>query len=474
MNNFDDDRFARIGFGWTEFCLGFLIGAALVGGGATVFAWRHAQAARMAEMAARQQAEAMAALQLANTATEETRRHLAQVSPTRTTFERAVSEIDQSPLPLRTTISFPRLQWEGWQFETDAGQPNPLRPIFLTHAGDGADRVFVIEQHGVVYVFPNDQAATQAKVFLDLRDRVAYDDDQNEEGLLGLAFHPKFKDNGELFVYYTPRSPKRTNVVSRFHLRKDDSTKADPTSEEPLVQIKKPFWNHDGGTLCFGPDGYLYFTHGDGGAANDPFDNGQNLNSWLGKIHRIDINRREPGRKYAIPQDNPFAGRPDVRPEIWAYGLRNVWRMAFDRNKLWAADVGQDLWEEINLITRGGNYGWNRREGRHPFGPRASEPKPEFIEPIWEYHHDVGKSITGGCVYRGSRVPELTGHYLYGDYVSCKLWALLYDDKQNCVTANRPIPDPNVPIFSFGQDERGEVYFLTATSDGRGIYWFTR
>jgi len=471
VNEVDDERLARPGFGWSEFCLGFVIGAALVGGGAAVFAWRHAQAARMAEMVARERAEAMAQVERIKSAALELQR-LAADAPKRPTASTAA--VDVSPLALRTEIAFPDLKWLGWQFETDAGKPNPLRPIFLTHAGDGTNRVFVIVQHGVIYVFPNDQAAHEAKIFLDLRDRVVYDDNQNEEGLLGLAFHPKFKDNGELFVYYTPKSPKLTNVVSRFRLRKDDPTKADPASEERLLSIKKPFWNHDGGTLCFGSDGYLYFTHGDGGAANDPHDNGQNLNSWLGKIHRIDVDRRDPGLKYAIPKDNPFAGRRDVRPEIWAYGLRNVWRMAFDGGTLWAADVGQELWEEINLIQRGGNYGWNRREGRHPFGPRPSGPLPEYIEPIWEYHHDLGKSITGGCVYRGQRLPELTGHYLYGDYVSCKLWALLYDHGAQRVIANRSIQDPNVPVFSFGQDERGEVYFLTATNNGRGIYWFVR
>jgi glucose/arabinose dehydrogenase len=321
-------------------------------------------------------------------------------------------------------------------------------------------------------VFPNDQKATKTKVFLDIHDRVSYRDDQNEEGFLGLAFHPKFKQNGEFFVFYTTKKAKLTNVVSCFKVRKDDPDRADPESEEEILRFSKPYWNHDGGTLCFGPDGYLYLTHGDGGAANDPHDNGQNLKSLLGKVHRIDVDRKEGDKAYAIPADNPFVGRADARPEIWAYGLRNIWRMAFDKKtgKLWAGDVGQNLYEEIDLIERGGNYGWNRREGLHPFGPKGSGPRKEFIDPIWEYHHDVGKCIIGGTVYRGTGVRELQGYYLYADYVSNKIWALRYDEAKGRVVENRPIKDRGRPIFSFGEDESGEVYLLTATIDGRGIF----
>jgi glucose/arabinose dehydrogenase len=242
------------------------------------------------------------------------------------------------------------------------------------------------------------------------------------------------------------------------------------------MTFKKPFWNHDGGTICFGPDGYLYITHGDGGLGNDPFDNGQSLETFLGKVLRIDVNHKDEGKNYAVPKDNPFVDRKGAKPEIWAYGLRNIWRMAFDRptGKLWASDVGQNLYEEIDLIRKGGNYGWNRREGLHPFGARGSGPCEEFIEPIWEYHHDVGKSLTGGAVYRGERLPELVGSYLYGDYVTCKIWAMRYDDAKGRVVANRPIKDKNKPIFSFGEDEKGEIYLLTATPDGKGIYWFVK
>ena len=382
-------------------------------------------------------------------------------------------EVDDSPLPLETEVAFPDLQWTGWKNETASGQPNPLRPILLTHAGDDSKRVFVATQHGVIHTFPNDQKATQTTVFLDIQERVKYDDRTNEEGFLGLAFHPKFKENGEFFVFYTSKKEKATNVVSRFRVKKDDPSQADPASEEVILKYKgKPFWNHDGGTIIFGPDGYLYITHGDGGAANDPFDNGQKLGSLLGKILRIDVNRKEGDKNYAIPPDNPFVGRADARPEIWAYGLRNVWRMAFDpkTGQLWAADVGQNLYEEINLIERGGNYGWNRREGLHPFGSKGTGVRKEFVEPIWEYHHDLGKSITGGHVYRGKLHPDLEGHYLYADYVSGRIWALKYNGEKKRVVANRTIKNRNLPIMSFGEDDQGEAYLLTFSATGQGIY----
>jgi glucose/arabinose dehydrogenase len=385
-------------------------------------------------------------------------------------------EVDERPLPVKTAIAFPDLQWTGWKAENDKGLVVPLRPIVLTHAGDGSNRVFVATQHGVIHVFPNDQKADKTRVFLDIQDRVVYDDNQNEEGFLGLAFHPNYKKNGEFFVFYTTKKAKLTNVVSRFRVSKDDPNRADPASEEVLLTIKKPFWNHDGGTLCFGPDGYLYIAHGDGGAANDPYGNGQKLSTMLGKVLRIDVDHKDEGKPYAIPKDNPFVGKQGALPEIYAYGLRNVWRMAFDRKTgvLWASDVGQNLYEEIDHIVADGNYGWNLREGLHPFSNKGVGPRPDLIEPIWEYHHDVGKSLTGGAVYRGKRLPELDGHYLYADYVTAKIWALQYDATKKRVVANRPIRDPNVPVMSFGEDEQGELYFMTFSPNGKGLHWFVR
>ncbi|HTU26259.1 MAG TPA: PQQ-dependent sugar dehydrogenase, partial [Pirellulales bacterium] len=237
-----------------------------------------------------------------------------------------------------------------------------------------------------------------------------------------------------------------------------------------LLTLDKPFWNHDGGTVIFGPDGYMYIAVGDGGKGGDPFGNGQNLRTLLGKVLRIDVDCRAP---YAIPPDNPFAGRPGLRGEIWAYGLRNPWRMSFDRatGTLWAADVGQDLWEEVDLIQRGGNYGWNFREGGHAFGTHSTRPPRNLIEPIWQYSHTLGKSITGGMVYRGQKIPELVGGYLYADFVAGKMWALFYDPARRRVTAYREIPLPrSIPVMSFGENEAGEPYFTAASGRGEGVF----
>jgi quinoprotein glucose dehydrogenase len=230
------------------------------------------------------------------------------------------------------------------------------------------------------------------------------------------------------------------------------------------MTIEQPFWNHNGGTIVFGPDGYLYIGLGDGGAANDPHGNGQNLGTLLGSILRIDVDSKDEGLAYGIPDDNPFVGVEGARPEIYAYGIRNVWRIAFDRQtgKLWAGDVGQDLWEEIDIIEKGGNFGWNLREGMHPFKGGA-EASDAFVEPIFEYHHDVGKSITGGHVYRGQRVPQLAGKYVYADYVTGDIWALDYDEAGRKVRGNYSISWEKLPVMTFGEDEQGEVYF-TITS----------
>lgn len=393
------------------------------------------------------------------------------------------AEVDESPLPLVPKVAFPDLSWAGWKAESDDGKPVPLRPIVLTHAGDGSNRVFVATEQGVIHVFPNDQKAPKTTVFLDLQDRVRYRDDMNEEGFLGMAFHPRYKQTGEIFVFYTAKTAKHphTNIVSRFRVRRDNPEQVDPASEEVLLRVEHPYWNHDGGTICFGPDGFLYVALGDGGAANDPLGAGQDLTTLLGKVLRIDVDRKQAGgqaaaQPYAIPKDNPFVSRKDARPEIWCSGLRNVWRFSFDRKTgaCWAADVGQNLFEEINLLVAGGNYGWNLREALHPFGARGVGPRKDLIEPIWEYHHDTGKSITGGFVYRGKLLPELAGSYVYADYVSGALWALRYDEAQRRVVANRPIPGPKLPVLSFGEDEQGELYFLIVSPTGKGIYGFTR
>jgi glucose/arabinose dehydrogenase len=385
-------------------------------------------------------------------------------------------EVDESPLPYQIEPAFTKLEWTGWKAESDAGVVTALRPILLTHAGDGTNRVFVPIQQGTIHVFPNDESATATKVFLDITPRVRYLDKQNEEGLLGMAFHPKFKQNGEFFVFYTDVKSTMTNVVSRFRVSRDDPNRADPASEEQIIRFEKPFWNHDGGTILFGPDGYLYITHGDGGAGDDPHGNGQNLKSHLGKVLRIDIDHKENGKNYAIPKDNPFVKHKDAAPENWAYGIRNIWRMAFDRKtgELWAGEVGQNLYEEIDILKAGGNYGWSIREALHPFSAKGVDVRPDLIDPIWEYHHDIGKSITGGLVYRGSKLPELDGAYLYADYVSLRVWALWYDAAKGRVVANREIPGFGKAVPSFGEDEKGEAYVLIHAPTARVIHRVTR
>lgn len=384
-------------------------------------------------------------------------------------------EVDETPLDVKVQPAFGSLKWTGWDDGSESGKVVPLRPILLTHFGDGSNRIVVPTQHGVIHSFDNSDAAGETKILLDITDRVRYSDKQNEEGFLGLAFHPRFKENGELFVFYTDKKADLTNIVSRFRLKKGTQT-VDPASEEELLRFEKPFWNHDGGTIAFGPDGYLYITHGDGGSGGDPKRNGQNLKTLLGKVLRIDVDKPAAGRKYGIPKDNPFATRADASPEIWAYGLRNIWRMAFDRQtgELWAGEVGQNTFEEVNIITAGGNYGWSVREALHPHGQEGVEASAEMIEPLWEYHHDIGKSITGGVVYRGKAIPELQGAYLYADYVTNRLWALRYDKAKGRVVANQPIECPNIGIMSFGEDQDGEVYVMGVSPTAKGIYRLTK
>ena len=380
-------------------------------------------------------------------------------------------------LKLKPVVSFPQLKWTDWEPIDNSGRPQSFRPIVLTHAADGSNRIFVATQRGVIHAFENDPNAQKTNVFLDVESKVHYNDKQNEEGLLGFAFHPKYKENGEFFIYYTTREEPQTSIISRFRASKPESNKADAGFEEEILRIKQPFWNHNGGTIAFGPDGMLYVALGDGGAGNDPHGNGQNLSTLLGSILRIDIDNKAEGKAYAIPKDNPFVGKSDARGEIWAHGVRNIWRLSFDRETgaLWAADVGQNLWEEINIISRGGNYGWNLREGAHTFGRNGVGPRDSLIEPIWEYDHEVGKSITGGVVYRGKKLPELAGAYIYGDYVSGRLWALKYDETKKKVVSNMAIPSQStMQSISYGEDEAGEVYFSIVTSNGHGIYHFQK
>ena len=346
------------------------------------------------------------------------------------------------------------------------------RPIVVTHANDGSNRLFVASQIGKIYCFENKADVTEPNLYLDIEESVRYIDKENEEGLLGFAIHPNYKKNRQFFLFYTTTDEPHVCVISRFNVSSTDPSKADPDSEVELMRIPQPFWNHNGGTLAFGHDGYLYIALGDGGKANDPFKNGQNLATLNGSVLRIDVDKKSKDHNYAIPADNPFVGLKEARPEIYAYGFRNVWRLSFDRETgaLYAADVGQNIWEEINIVVKGGNYGWNLREAKHKFGDNGSEASDKLIDPIFEYHHDVGKSITGGHVYRGSAVPSLKGMYMYADYVSGKVWALEHTPSGK-ILGNHEIKSMNLPIITFGEDEQGEVY-LTTQLGGGIIYKF--
>lgn len=344
------------------------------------------------------------------------------------------------------------------------------RPIVVTHDGVSKDRIYIASQYGKVFVIKDDENAEDSEVFMDIEDRVVYNDKQNEEGFLGMAFHPKFKVNGQVFVYYTSTKEPQLSHISRFRAGQDG--KVDASTEEVVMSIKQPYWNHNGGHIVFGPDGFLYIALGDGGAGGDPLKSGQNLSTLLGSLLRIDVDSKSDNRNYSIPKDNPFVGKKDVAQEIYAYGIRNIWGISFDTKTghLWVADVGQNLWEEINIIVKGGNFGWNLREGWHKF-ENGSDPRPDLIEPIWEYPHELkqggsqggqwGKSITGGFVYRGAALKHLDGYYVYGDYVSGGVWALKYDWKAKKTVENRSLVNSKLPVMAFGQDANGELYYTT-------------
>ena len=335
-------------------------------------------------------------------------------------------------------------------------------PVDFRTVGDS--RVFVGEQVGSIKVFSTDAPDEPAKDFLNIRTQVKFG---GEQGLLSFAFHPKFKSNGQVFVHYS-NLPNGDTSISRFTLKQDGSNVLDPSSELLILGLHQPYANHNGGQLAFGPDGYLYIGLGDGGSAGDPERNGRNLKTLLGKILRIDVDSSSPEKPYGIPSDNPFvSGEDGARPEIYAFGLRNPWRFSFDSEtkQLWAADVGQDRWEEVDLIEKGKNYGWNTMEGKSCFLPRKNCKAAGLEMPVFDYGHNQGKSITGGFVYRGKAFPLLTGRYVYGDFLSGRIWSLLSVAGQS---ENALLVHSKLAISSFGVDAKGELVIL---SYGEGLIY---
>ncbi len=329
------------------------------------------------------------------------------------------------------------------------------RPTFVTHAGDGSGRLFVVEKAGTIRTVRG--GVVEPQPFLDVS--AVAGSRGNEQGLLGLAFHPRFEENGRLFVAYTAKDG--ANSVAEYHVPAG-STRANPATARVIFSIPDDRANHNGGMLAFGPDGYLYFGTGDGGGAGDTRGNGQSLTTLLGKILRLGVDLGT--APYAIPRDNPFAARGDARPEIWAYGLRNPWRFSFDRatGDLWIGDVGQDALEEVDFqvaSSKGGeNYGWNVMEASACFKPATGCDRGGKVLPVFEYSHDGGAcSVTGGYVYRGAKLPALQGAYLFIDYCEGKLRSLR---REASGWRAAVLLETELSVTSFGEDEAGEVYVL--------------
>jgi len=329
-------------------------------------------------------------------------------------------------------------------------------PVDIKQSPDASNRFFVVEQQGLIKVFEDAAGTSASSNFLDIRSKVT---SSGETGLLGLAFHPDFATNGFFYVNYTRANPLQT-VIARYKATTPSANTVDISSETILLTYNQPFSNHNGGSLEFGKDGYLYIASGDGGSSGDPQNNAQNKKSYLGKILRIDVNSTSKGN-YGIPADNPFTGNTDGSlEEIYAYGLRNPWKISFDTgsDRFFAADVGQNVKEEINLITKGGNYGWKIKEGKDCYSPSSNCDATGLIEPVIDYGRSDGDvSITGGYVYRGETIKGLVGKYIYGDFVSGRIWALEVDGNQ--VKSNALLMKFGGAISTFGQDSKGEVYF---------------
>ncbi|KAL5008854.1 hypothetical protein ScPMuIL_014435 [Solemya velum] len=362
-------------------------------------------------------------------------------------------------------------------------------PVLARHAGDESHRLFIAEQKGLVYIYYLD-GRRELKPFLDLRKSVMTSSDEGDErGFLGMAFHPQYAHNRKFYVYYSTST--RANAsgetdhkirISEFTVLQYNANKADKKSERVILEVDQPYWNHNGGEILFGDDGYLYLFIGDGGAGGDPHGNSQNLSTLLGKVLRININQQTALSPYGIPPDNPFLGNHKARPEIYAYGVRNIWRCGKDRGdpqtgygkgRVICGDVGQSAFEEIDMLKKGANYGWNAREGPSCFLGKLCGKIGEEEWPIFSYPHAVGKSVTGGHIYRGCHNPNLNGFYFYGDYMNGRLFRLVENretSKWQSKEVNMCGPDLCTPplngtylphILSFGEDEDGEIYLLS-------------
>lgn len=360
-------------------------------------------------------------------------------------------------------LSVPRLLLAQDRLELEEFASGLSSPVDIANAGD--DRLFVVEKRGFIRILEADGSLLE-KPFLDIDSLV--NSGASERGLLGLAFHPNYAENGYFFVNYTDNNGH--TQISRFNVSTDNPDLADASSQKKILHITQPYDNHNGGDLAFGPDGYLYIGTGDGGLGGDPDNSGQTRTALLGKMLRIDINTEGP---YAIPEDNPFANTDFTLDEVWALGLRNPWRFSFDRQTgdLWIGDVGQNLWEEIDLQLAnspgGENYGWRCYEGDVPFNTNGCEDASNFTFPVHVYtsNFTVGCSVTGGYVYRGTDFPDLISHYLYADFCSGRIWSLYPDGADGWI--NREwLNGPNSQFSTFGEDQNGELY-LAAYGTGQ-------
>jgi glucose/arabinose dehydrogenase len=338
-------------------------------------------------------------------------------------------------------------------------------PLYVTHAGDDTGRLFVVEQDGYIFVLDENGSYDDFDPFLDISALLSPDVFQGgytERGLLGLAFHPDFATNGLFFINHTDLNGD--TIIARYHVKPDDPNHADIASRTEILKIPQPYYDHNGGVLAFGPDGYLYIGVGDGGSlGDDPGAAAQDLSTLLGKILRIDVN----ADTYTIPENNPFVGVEGAQPEIWAYGLRNPWRISFDRatGDLYIGEVGQLSYEEIDFQPAdspgGENYGWYDFEGLHPY--HRETPPENMTAPITEYPHTEGCAVTGGYVYRGEALPELQGAYFFGDYCTGKIWTLVRDSAGEWQL--QPFMQTSATISSFGEDQAGELYMVDYKGD---------